>query len=48
MKAKNETFDDAISATKAAVAEGKVPGGGLALLRCMPEVRDEEAKCEGG
>ncbi|MGE3935811.1 MAG: chaperonin GroEL, partial [Rhodospirillaceae bacterium] len=35
MKAKKEALDDAISATKAAVAEGTVPGGGLALLRCI-------------
>ena len=35
MKSKKEAFDDAISATKAAVAEGIVPGGGLALLRCI-------------
>jgi len=47
MKAKKEALDDAISATKAAVAEGIVPGGGLALLRCMAAVSDEEAKCEG-
>ena len=33
MKAKKEALDDAISSTKAAVAEGIVPGGGLALLR---------------
>ena len=32
MKAKKEALDDAISATKAAVAEGIVPGGGLTLL----------------
>jgi chaperonin GroEL len=47
MKSKKEAFDDAISATKAAVAEGIVPGGGLALLRCMDAVAEEEAKCEG-
>ena len=47
MKAKKEALDDAISATKAAVAEGIVPGGGLALLRCIEAVRQEEAKCEG-
>jgi chaperonin GroEL len=47
MKSKKEALDDAISATKAAVAEGIVPGGGLALLRCMGAVTDEEAKCEG-
>ena len=38
MKSKKEALDDAISATKAAVAEGIVPGGGLALLRCIEAV----------
>lgn len=47
MKSRKEALDDAISATKAAVAEGIVPGGGLALLRCASAL-DEEAKlCEG-
>jgi chaperonin GroEL len=47
MKSKKEALDDAISATKAAVAEGIVPGGGLALLRCISAVEQEEAKCTG-
>jgi len=47
MKAKKEALDDAISATKAAVAEGIVPGGGLALLRCIDVLAAEEGKCEG-
>lgn len=47
MKSKKEALDDAISATKAAVAEGIVPGGGLALLRCINAVAREEAICEG-
>ncbi|GAB4478978.1 MAG: chaperonin GroEL [Burkholderiaceae bacterium] len=47
MKAKREALDDAISATKAAVAEGIVPGGGLAPLRCTQAVADEEAKTSG-
>jgi chaperonin GroEL len=47
MKSKREALDDAISATKAAVAEGIVPGGGLALLRCTAAVADEETKCAG-
>lgn len=47
MKAKKEALDDAISATKAAVAEGIVPGGGLALIRCIAAVAAEEAKTEG-
>jgi chaperonin GroEL len=47
MKSKKEALDDAISATKAAVAEGIVPGGGLALLRCIKPISEEEAKCAG-
>ena len=47
MKSKKEAFDDAISATKAAVSEGIVPGGGLALLRGITAVAQEEAKCDG-
>jgi chaperonin GroEL len=47
MKAKREALDDAISATKAAVAEGIVPGGGLALLRCVQTVAEEEAQASG-
>jgi chaperonin GroEL len=47
MKAKKDALDDAISATKAAVAEGIVPGGGLALLRVTPVLEAEEAACSG-
>jgi chaperonin GroEL len=47
MKSKKEALEDAISATKAAVAEGIVPGGGLALLRAVETVEREESKCEG-
>jgi chaperonin GroEL len=47
MKSRKEALDDAISATKAAVAEGIVPGGGLALLRCVEAVAREEARCDG-
>ena len=47
MKSRKEALDDAISATKAAVAEGIVPGGGLALLRAIDAVEREEAQCEG-
>jgi len=41
-----EAFEDAISATKAAIAEGVLPGAGLALLRAIDAVDAEEAKCE--
>jgi len=47
MKAKKDALEDAINATKAAVAEGIVPGGGLALLRCVAAVEAEEQKAEG-
>lgn len=47
MKARKDAFDDAISSTKAAIAEGIVPGGGLALLRAMDAVEEESAKCDG-
>ena len=47
MKAKKDALDDAISATKAAVAEGIVPGGGLALLRCAPAIDAEIAAADG-
>lgn len=47
MKARKEALDDAINSTKAAVAEGIVPGGGLALLRCIGSVAREEAMADG-
>ncbi len=47
MKSRKEAFEDAISATRAAMAEGIVPGGGLALLRTIDAVEREAAKCEG-
>ena len=47
MKSRKEAFDDAISSTKAAMAEGIVPGGGLALLRAIPAVEKEAAKYTG-
>jgi len=42
-----EAFEDAISATKAAVAEGVLPGAGLSLLRAIDAVEAEEANCDG-
>lgn len=36
MKEKKDRVDDALSATRAAIAEGIVPGGGVAYLRCLP------------
>jgi len=47
MKAKKDALDDAISATKAAVEEGIVAGGGFALLKTLPMLAAEEARSEG-
>jgi chaperonin GroEL len=47
MKSRHEAFDDAIHATRAAVAEGVVAGAGLALLRTIPAVEAEAARVEG-
>ena len=47
MKARKDALDDAISATKAAVSEGVVPGGGLALLRCIDAVSQLEESTQG-
>ena len=45
MKEKKARVEDAMHATKAAVEEGIVPGGGVALLRCLPAL--EKLKAEG-
>lgn len=45
MKEKKARVEDALHATKAAVEEGIVPGGGVALLRAIPGV--DESKFEG-
>jgi len=47
MKSRKEAFEDAINATRAAMAEGIVPGAGLALLRAIDAVEREEAQCDG-
>jgi chaperonin GroEL len=47
LKSRKEAFEDAISATKAAVAEGIVPGAGLVLIRASDVLAQEEQKCEG-
>ena len=38
MKEKKDRVDDALHATRAAVEEGVVPGGGVALIRSLQEV----------
>ncbi|MEO0019101.1 MAG: chaperonin GroEL [candidate division WOR-3 bacterium] len=45
MKAKKALVEDALHATRAAVEEGVVPGGGVALVRCIPAL--EKLKLEG-
>lgn len=47
MKSRKEAIEDAISATKAAMAEGIVPGAGLSLLRAISAVEAEATKCTG-
>lgn len=39
MKEKKARVEDALNATRAAVEEGIVPGGGVAFLRCLPALR---------
>ncbi len=38
MKEKKARVEDALHATRAAVEEGIIPGGGVALLRCIPAI----------
>ena len=38
MKEKKDRVDDALSATRAAIAEGIVPGGGVAYIRCLADL----------
>lgn len=45
MKEKKARVEDALNATRAAVEEGIVPGGGVAYLRCVPAL--DKMKFEG-
>jgi len=47
LKEKKHRIEDAVSTTKAAVEEGVVPGGGVALLRAQAHVLDRAEKLEG-
>ena len=47
-KAKQHKLEDALHATRAAVEEGIVPGGGVALLRTLPALEKLIAEAEGG
>lgn len=47
MKEKKDRVDDAVHATKAAVEEGILPGGGVAFLRCLPALQKLSASVAG-
>ncbi|PKP32037.1 MAG: chaperonin GroEL, partial [Bacteroidetes bacterium HGW-Bacteroidetes-17] len=40
MKEKKDRFDDALNATRAAIEEGIIPGGGVAYLRAIESIRN--------
>ncbi|MFN9292888.1 MAG: TCP-1/cpn60 chaperonin family protein, partial [Planctomyces sp.] len=44
MKERKDLIDDALSATRAAIEEGIVPGGGVALLRCADSLASLKLK----
>jgi chaperonin GroEL len=47
MKQKKARVEDALHATRAAVEEGILPGGGVALLRCKDVVENVRSQCKG-
>ena len=47
LKRRREAFDDAIAATRAALAEGIVPGAGLSYLRVIAAADGAAAQCDG-
>ncbi len=46
MKEKKARVEDALNATRAAVEEGIVPGGGVALVRCLPALDKMKIKAD--
>ncbi len=46
MKEKKDRVDDALSATRAAIAEGIVPGGGVAYIRCIAALENVKGENE--
>lgn len=40
MKEKKDRFEDALAATKAAIEEGIIPGGGVAFIRAIDSIKD--------
>src|SRR5579863_9805866 len=47
LKEKKHRIEDAVSTTKAAIEEGVVPGGGVALLRSQAKILERSEKLEG-
>jgi chaperonin GroEL len=47
MKERKDLLDDALHATRAATAEGVVPGGGVIFLKAIKEVENAAAKAKG-
>src|SRR6202789_140019 len=47
LKEKKHRIEDAVSTTKAAIEEGVVPGGGVALLRAQAAILERAEKLEG-
>ena len=47
LKEKKHRIEDAVSTTKAAIEEGVVPGGGVALLRAQQAILDAAEKLDG-
>ncbi len=47
LKEKKHRVEDALSATRAAVEEGIVPGGGVALVNCVPALEKLKEELEG-
>ncbi len=46
MKEKKDRFDDALHATRAAIEEGIIPGGGVAYIRAIGSLRDLKGENE--
>lgn len=46
MKEKKDRVDDALSATRAAIEEGIVPGGGVAYIRSIKELEGLKGECD--
>jgi len=47
LKEKKHRIEDAVSTAKAAIEEGVVPGGGVALIRAIPAILEAADKLEG-